>query len=112
MGSPTLGEADTGVKKLYVKKCSSFPERSKSGSSASQKTMGSPTLGESRPGGSGGVPPAKLCALFCFVEDSTGEADPGGLRAYPQKLDLKKSRLSRYPYSAKQAPWVGLEVLY
>jgi hypothetical protein len=78
-----------------------FQKRSKSVSSASQKIMGSPELGEADPGGLGACPRqnSTLSHFLLFQKSKSvssasqkvishptlGEADPGGLGACPQE---------------------------
>jgi hypothetical protein len=77
-----------------------FQKRSKSVSSASQKNMGYPTLGEADPGSGGSPSKTTLSHFLLFQKRSKsvssasqkimdyptlGEADPGGLGACPQQ---------------------------
>jgi hypothetical protein len=111
MGYPKLGEADPGglgacpQENSTVSSFLLFQKRSKSVSSASQKTMGYPELGEADPGGLGACPQKnftlshwkKSNALLVPEDPNLCEADPGGLGAFPQK-NVTKSFLINYVF--------------
>jgi hypothetical protein len=101
-----------------------FQKRSKSVSSALQKTMGCPDLGEADPGGLGACPQQnstltyRPLVFFFFQKRSKsvssasqktmgcpdlGEADPGGLGACPQQNSTLAYRPVGFFFSRKEA---------